>query len=359
MNTNTRITATIIALATSLLISGCGVGEASVADTEGTQAVTRVPVEVVRPYYSDIYATYATSATIASDADAPVIVRAPGNVVELLVEEGDRVEAGQVLARLDGERLRLEMLAAKTDLQRAAKEYERNVDLNDRGLISASMFDGLKFDLAALKATFDIKVLNYGYANIRATIPGIVATRQVKLGEHLKIGQVAFRITDTSELVAYLQIPQADLPKFKAGHAATVSVASMPDTRFAATISRISPTIDARSGTFRATAVIDNAAGNLAPGMFGQFTIAFDKHTNALVIPTHALLAEDDETTVYVVNEGEVVRRTVKTGIESDGRVEILAGLQDFEQIVVVGQSGLRDGSKVLASVANPNNFTG
>jgi multidrug efflux pump subunit AcrA (membrane-fusion protein) len=93
--------------------------------------------------------------------------------------------------------------------------------------------------------------------------------------------------------------------------------------------------------------------------MFGRFTIAYEKHANALTIPANALLDEDAESTVYVVQNGEVVRRTVETGFEENGRIEILSGLQDEDQIVVIGHSGLRDGSKVLASVFELDGFTG
>ena len=361
MKTTNPIPATLFALTLSsaALISGCGAGEASVPDAEAIQAATPVAVETTLPYRSDIHATYAASASISSDADAPVTARVAGQVVELLVEEGDQIEAGQVLARLDGERLRLEMLTAKANLDRAQKEYQRNIDLHERGLISSALFEGMEYDLASLKATYDLKRLNYDYSNIRATISGVVSSRHIKTGESLTVGQVAFRITETSELIAYLQIPQAELAKFTAGHDATVEVASMPGNDFAATIVRISPTIDARNGTFRATAIIDNADGNLAPGMFGRFTISYEKHTNALVIPTNALLDEDEEASVYVVKNDEVVRRAVEVGIEEGGRVEILDGLLDDDQVVVVGHSGLREGSKVLARVTDLDRFTG
>ncbi len=350
---------TAAALISASLITGCGVGEASVEDAGAVQAAIPVPVEVARPYRSDIYATYAATATISSDADAPIIAKISGEIVEIVAEEGDWVEAGQLLAHLDGERVRLEVLSARANLERAKKEYQRNTDLHQRGLISASMFEGSKYDLAALEASYDLKQLNYEYSSIRATISGVVSARNVKLGQNLSIGEVAFRITDTTDLIAYLQIPQAELPKFEAGHTATLKVAAMPGIEFPATIVRISPTIDIRNGTFRVTAVINNALGELAPGMFGRFTIAYEKHANALVIPAHALLDEDDQTTVYVVNNNEVVRRIVETGIESGGRVEILGGLRDDDQIVVVGHSSLRDGSKVLASNQIPDGFTG
>ncbi|MDJ0905604.1 MAG: efflux RND transporter periplasmic adaptor subunit, partial [Woeseiaceae bacterium] len=194
---------------------------------------------------------------------------------------------------------------------------------------------------------------------IRATISGVVSARDIKLGQHITADSIAFRITDTSELVAYLQIPQAELAKFATGHSAGLSVDSMPDTMFAATIARISPTIDTRNGTFKATAVIGNDSGDLVPGMFARFTIAYEKHTDALLIPSIAVIEEDDEASVYVVVDGAVSRRVVETGIASDGRVEILAGLEENEEIVVVGHSGLRDGSKVLASNKAVDSFTG
>ncbi len=361
MKTSILISATLTAtvLAASVVISGCGTGEASVTNDKMVQAATPVPVEIAMPSRSDIYATYAATASIASDADAPVIARVAGEVVELAVEEGDRVEAGQILAKLDGERLRLEMLAAEANLVRAKKEYKRNTDLHERGLVSTAMFEGLKYDLQSLQATYELKRLTYDYSNIRATISGVVSSRNIKPGENLSSGQVAFQITDTSELLAYLQIPQAELAKFEAGYSATLSVASMPGGEYSATIARISPTIDTRNGSFRATAIIDNSEGDLAPGMFGRFTIAYEKHSNALLVPNYAIVNEDSETAVYVVRNGEVVRRIVQTGIEDGDRIEILSGLQDDEQVVVVGQSGLRDGSKVLASATDPGQTAG
>ena len=349
----------VFALAAAVQLSGCGVGEASVADEESIQASTPVPVQVAQPFREDIFATYSATATIASDADAPVVARVGGDVVELLVEEGDYVSAGQALARLDGERLRLEMLAAKANLEQARSELARNLDLHERGLISAAAFDNLKYDLEALEATYKLSKLEHGYATIRAPISGFVATREIKPGQHLAVDDVAFRITDTRELIAYLQIPQAQLAKFAAGQTVSIEVAAMPGEAFPARIARVSPTIDTRNGTFRATAIIDNAAGDLAPGMFGRFTIAYEKHADALVVPVAALIAEDDQSAVYVVNDGEVMRRIVETGVATNGKVEILAGLTEQDVVVVVGHSNLRDGSKVLASDTLKISFTG
>jgi membrane fusion protein (multidrug efflux system) len=349
----------VLALSSIAVLPGCGTGEASATDPGEVRAATPVPVEVAVPVRADVYATYLATSTIESDADAPLIARVAGEVVQLLAEEGDLVEAGQVLARLDGERLRLEMLAAKADLERVSQELNRYEDLAERGLVSQSMYDGLRYDVDALQASYDLATLSYSYSEIRATIDGVVSAREIKLGQSIEANRVAFRVTDTSELVAYLQIPQSELAKFASGHSASVQVDSMPRTDFAATIARISPTIDARNGTFRATAVIDNDSGDLVPGMFARFRIAYEMHEDALLIPAGAVVAEDDEASVYVVTDGAVTRRIVKTGIAAGEQIEILSGLAEGEEIVVVGHSGLRDGSKVLASNRTLDNFTG
>ena len=359
MKTHKLIVAILMLALTAAMLSGCGVGEASVASSEDIKAATPIPVEVALPTRADVFATYEATTNIASDADAPVVARVGGEVVELFVEEGDRVHQGQALAQLDGQRLQLEMLSAKANLDQVRGEYERYTDLAARGLVSVAMFEGLKYDLEALEATYDLAQLNYDYSKIRAPIDGVVSSREIKLGQSIDVNDVAFRITDASELVAYLQIPQAELAKFSAGHAATLIVDAMPNTIYVATIARISPTIDVRNGTFRATAFIDPRSGELAPGMFARFTISYEKHADALVIPKRAVIEEDDQATVYVVEDGEVTRRVIETGVQFDDVVEVLDGLDGYEEIVIVGQSGLRDGSKVLASNTLRDSYTG
>lgn len=348
-----------LALLLTLALTACGVGEARLADKVEQDAATPLPVEAALPQRADIFATYETTGTLDSDSDTPVLARVAGEIVEIFVEEGNRVEKGQVLARLDGERLRLEMLQAKTGLDKVKQEYARLVDLQRRGLVSAAMHEGLEFDLAALQASYELKRLNYSYTRIRAPIAGVVASRMVKVGRQVHINDPLFRITDTSRLVAFLKIPQTELVKFSAGQAITLNVDALPNILFAATIDRISPTIDVRNGTFRATAYIDNKDSRLAPGMFARFSIAYEKHTNALVIPAAALVKEDRIAIVYVISDGAVERRIIQTGIESDGKVEVLSGLDIEEPIVITGQAGLRDGSLVLASNLVANQFSG
>ena len=351
----------VAALAATLtsILTACGVGEAKIAAADEQAIVTPLPVEISSPVKADIFATYHTTTTITSDAEAPVLARVSGEVVEIFVEEGDQVYQGQILARLDGDRLRLQMLQAAANLDKVSKEYERFVRLHAKGLVSASASEGLRFDMDALAAVYKLQRLDYEYTKIRAPISGVVSARDVKIGQHVDVSDATFKITDTSNLVAYLRIPQTELEKFSAGHHVNVKVDAMPELSFDATIMRISPTIDVRNGTFRATATIDNQDGLLAPGMFGRFDIAYEQHVDALVIPAAALVKEDNETVVYVVENGAAVRRAIHTGIRSGDNIEVLSGLDEHEMIVVTGQGGLRDGSRVFASIDTESPVTG
>lgn len=350
MNTHKTATIALIAIFTTAAI-GCGTGEARVSSVNETVLPAPLPVLVTTPETLDIFAAYRTAATLSADEEAPILARVAGQVVEILVEEGDIVQKGQILARLDGNRLRLEMLQARANLEKMSREYDRLTHLHERGLVSATTYEGLKYDREALRAVYKLKRLKYSYTDIRATISGVVSSRDINVGTNIKIGETAFTVSDTSRLVSYLNIPQTELSKFSPGHEANITVDAMPEINFRATVARISPTIDPRSGTFRATVYVDNRNGDLAPGMFGRFTIAYEKHSNALVIPLEAIVREDSETVVYVVVDGAAVRRAIRPGIQSGGKVEILSGLDKNDSIVVAGLSGLRDGSRVLASV--------
>ncbi|MGH8167098.1 MAG: efflux RND transporter periplasmic adaptor subunit [Woeseiaceae bacterium] len=353
------ISAALLSISIATVLPACGTGEASVAESGEPEAVMPLPVEVALPQTADIYEIYETTTTIGPDAEAAVLARVPGEVVEILVEEGDRVEQGQILARLDGERLRLQMLQAKASLDMTTREYERFVSLRERGLVSASALESLKFDVDALTASYELMRLNYNYTKIRAPISGVISNRTVKPGTHVGIGAPVFGIAETSKLVAYLHIPQVELARIETGDEAIVHVDAMPGHEFRATLARISPTIDARNGTFRATVYIDNEEGLLAPGMFTRFRIACEKHAGALLVPSRAVVQEDNDHVVYVVTDGAASRRRVTAGIESGGMTEILTGLDADDQIVVTGQASLRDGSKVLASNRASDNVTG
>lgn len=313
-----------------------------------------IPVETALPSRSDIVAMYSATAPIEAFADAVVIAKVAGEVRELLIEEGDDVRTGQILARLDGDRLRLEKQQAEANLRKLQRDYQRNIDLKERNLISEGDFEKIRFEMDALQATYDLASLELGYTEIRAPIDGVVSERFIKIGNTIDVNEQTFKVTSLEPLISYLHIPEKEYRRIRSGQLATIEIDALQNVRFEGIVARVSPVVDPETGTFKITIEVTDATRRLKPGMFGRVSVIHDTHHNALQVPRSAVFDDAGESAVFVVSEGVAELRVVLTGYSDDGRIEILDGLDDTDQVVIVGQTSLKNGSKV--SVINASN---
>ncbi|MCZ6537551.1 MAG: efflux RND transporter periplasmic adaptor subunit [Gammaproteobacteria bacterium] len=316
------------------------------------EEVAAIPVEVGHPTRGDIFAVYSATAALEADGEAEVVAKVGGEIIELLVEEGDIVKSGQILARLDGDRLRLETRQAKANLSKLEQEYKRNTDLRERGLISADAFENIRYEMDSLRAAYNMARLELSYTEIKAPIDGVVADRYVKIGNTISAEEPVFHVSDMDPLLGYLHVPEREFRKLRPGQPVRISVDAIPDESFSGIVARISPTVSAETGTFKVTVEVAENEGYLKPGMFGRFNIIIDKHEQAILVRSSAIVVGDVETVVYVIEDGVARRRPITTGYTSGGNIEILEGLTGDEEIVVVGQSGLKDGTRI--SIINP-----
>ncbi|MEQ8207657.1 MAG: efflux RND transporter periplasmic adaptor subunit [Woeseia sp.] len=329
------------------LVAGCGVGEARVASTETTTAP--LPVVGVSAYITDLYATYQATSTLSADGDAAVPARVSGEVIALLVEEGDRVVQGQLLARLDGQRLALQVQQSDAEFTLRRTELRRQQRLHEHGLVSAASFDSLQYDVEALAAALELDQLNFSYTEIRAPINGVISSRDIKLGQYLKPGDLAFRISDTTQLLATVRVPQNELRHFQVELPLTLQVKAAGSQEYAALIDRISPVVDRSDGTFRVTTYVDNANGELAPGMFARISVRYEEHVDTVALPETAVIEEDGVHVVYVISNGQAERREIVPGVRDRGQVQIVSGVSAGEVVISNGSAGVRDGTAVVA----------
>ena len=334
------------AFACVLLLSACQQG-GETAGEEEEEDVAPVPVETSQPVRGDVYAVYSGTAPIEAFAEADVIAKVGGEVREILVEEGDEVKAGDVLARLDGDRLRLELSESRARLEQMRSDFERNRDLREKGLLSEGEFEKLRYDLEALEASFNLASLELDYTRIRAPIDGVVSERFVKIGNTIRVGDPAFRVTSLDPLVAYLHVPEREFRKIEAGQPVAIDIDALAGQRVIATVTRISPIVDPETGTFKATIEIRDEERRIKPGMFGRMSIVYDVHENVLQIPRSAVVEDMGNQTVFVIEDDKAVRRIVATGYGNDGMIEVTDGLSDDDAVVTVGQVGLKPDAKV------------
>lgn len=327
-------------------LGGCQPGaDDEDADKEEDQAA--IPVEVAVASRGDIYAVYSGTAPIEAFADAQVIAKVGGEVREIFVEEGDDVDAGQLLARLDGDRLRFEMQQSQANLRKLQRDYQRNVDLKDRSLISAGDFEKIQYEMEALQATYDLSRLELGYTEIRAPIAGVISQRFIKIGNTIDVNAPTFQVTSLVPLISYLHVPEREYRRIAAGQTATLRIDALQGAEFEGTVARISPVVDPATGTFKATVEVYDETRRLKPGMFARLHIIYDMHADALQIPRSAIVEEAGESAVFVIAENTAQRRPVQTGYAESGRIEIVEGLAENENFVLVGQSGLKEGTRV------------
>lgn len=337
-------------LAASLLIGACDKG-GQTADADDEEVVP-IPVETSLPSRGDIFAVYSGTAPIEAFAEADVVAKVAGEVREILTEEGDNVKQGQVLARLDGDKLRLELSESGARLQKLKRDYDRNVDLKKKGLISTGDFDKIQYDMEALEATYNLAKLELDYTQIRAPIDGVVSQRFVKIGNTIEVGNPVFRVTSLDPLVAYLHVPEREYRNIAVGQPAGIEIDALPGQVIRASVTRVSPIVDPVTGTFKITIEISDPERRIKPGMFGRVGIVYDKHENALQVPRSAILEDGGQSSVFVVEDDKASRKPVTTGYSNRGRVEITDGLGETDQIVTVGQVGLREGATV--TIINP-----
>jgi membrane fusion protein (multidrug efflux system) len=329
------------------LAAGCSNGKAKDKDKESADAEISVPVEVQPLRRAAMVAVYSGTAPVEAHEEAEVVAKVGGEVRQLFVEEGDTVKAGQIMARLDGDRLRLEVAQTEANLRKLERDYTRQLELSEKGLVAKGTAENAKFDLDALRASYDSARLELSYTDIRAPIDGVVSARHIKLGNTITQNTPAFRVTNLDPLVAYVHIPEKEFRKLAPQQTADVVVDALGGERFTGTISRISPTVDPKTGTFRARVEVQDPSRRLKPGMFARVNIVYERREDALQLPRTAIVDADGTQSVFVVAGGKAEQKPVQTGLSNNGWVEVVGGLQGDEQVVVVGQAGLKTGTAV------------
>lgn len=337
----------LITLVCTMLLSACQSGEQDEEKDTDSEETLPVPVETNTPVRGDIYATYSGTAPIEAFAEADVVAKVDGEIRQLLVEEGDSVSAGQVLVRLDGDRLRLELNESRARLSKLQSDHARNEELQDKGLLSEGDFEKIRYDLEALQASFNLRSLELDYTQIRAPIDGVVSERYIKLGGTIKNGDPVFRVTSLDPLVAYLHVPEREYRRIAAGQAVLIDVDALPGAPVAANVTRVSPIVDPATGTFKITIEIRDDEQRIKPGMFGRMNIVYDKHENVLQVPRSAIIDTAAGSYVFIVEDGTGIRRDIETGFSGEGMVEITTGLDDNDNVITVGHVGLKSEAKV------------
>ena len=349
MHQLSRFSSTFFLILCAIYLIGCSNAESKPSENEEAEeeVIPSVPVEAAYVTKGDISAFFTGTASLEAEEEASVATKTSGVVTKIYVEEGDYVKAGQALVKLDGERLALELARTEVSLNKLKREYERNEDLYGKKLISVEEYERVKSEYETQKAAYDLAKLELDYTTVRAPISGIISQRFIKVGNTLQVNEPTFLISDFDPLLAIMYVPERELGKLKDNQTALLSADALQGTVFNGKIKRISPIVDATTGTFKVTIEVQDDSRVLKPGMFGRVQIIYDTHTNTQLVPKEAIIEEDDRVSLFVVQDTIAVRVNIDKGYTDAEHVEILSGVIEGDQIITAGQGSLRDSSRV------------
>lgn len=347
-------------------LSGGSGAQATENESAGQQQAALPQVTVLMPGLSQVSARVKVTGTIAAQYDMPVSVEGEGGrVAAVLVEAGDTVRKGQVLARINTDVLRPQVAQlaamleeAKADARLAAAEYERVQAVSGSGAISredverrAAAAEMRMARAKVVEAQLREAEARLARAEVRAPADGVVLARAVEVGQTATQGVVLFRIARDGKVELRGEVAEQDMPHLKAGQKAAVRIVGV-DREFEGQVWLLGPTIDpkTRLGMVRVALSPDPL---LRPGAFAHgFVMAGE--AQKLILPHSALQADATGAFVYVVGEeNKVLRRPVRVGKAVEQGVIIEDGLTGEEQVVASAGAFLREG-EAIAPIVRP-----
>jgi len=273
------------------------------------------------------------------------------------------------LVRLDKQEAALAMRGAELAAEEAREEHRRAASMASRGLISQQELDAkrtrrdtaevqveqgrvrlqyktiddARFRYERAKTDLQEAQLRLQYTTVKAPIAGVISQRQVTQGQFVQNHQHLFTIVDTRRLLARTYLPEKFSSGIAVGQEAYVKVEAHPQQRFEARVTLISPVVEVESGTFKVTVELHAPPPELKPGMFASVYISAATRANTLIIPKRALTLDSAQPTVYRVQGRRARRVSLTVGLTDSDRIEVLSGLAEGDEVVVVGQDKLLD----------------
>jgi membrane fusion protein (multidrug efflux system) len=356
--TRLRLFAFYLLSATMIAVGGCGGDDAPEQGNRGSGgggksggrgAGKDSPIHVaVSPVTrGTVVSRYTTTATLEAKNRASIEARAAGLVEALLVEEGDRVEANQVLLHLEDTQARLRLQKAEINLRQEQTMFGRQKASLDREVITQAEYDLAEAAMEAAQAERDLTKDDLSHTRVRAPFAGRIIARQVDLGQTVSIGAELFTIANFTPMLARVHVPGKEIGSLQVGQPVSIVLDSNKQ-ELHGSVDLISPVIDPATGTIKVTVKIDSYPEGTRPGDFAHVTIVTESHENVMRVPNNATYEDRGDQIVYVASDSIATRRVVETGFVDDDFTEVLSGVADGERVVVKGQRSLRDQAAII-----------
>lgn len=289
-----------------------------------------------------VEAVYATG-IVEPSLEIRIAPRAGGRLVELQVDEGQKVRSGQLLARLEDTDLRASVAELQARADYAQQQFERNTQLRRSGLVAADAVDRARTDLDAARATLRRAREQASFMRLVAPAAGTVIRRDGEIGEFIPQNQTIFYLAGEAPLRISADVDEEDLPRVRPGMTVLIRSDAFPDRVFEGRVSEVTPRGDPVSRSYRVRIAMPQGTG-LAIGMTVETNVVIERRENALLAPTSAVAGD----AVWVLGaDGRPVRRTIVAGVRGPEQTEVREGLAGEERLIDVPPADLTEQTRV------------
>jgi len=288
-----------------------------------------------------------STGTLLPDEEVDLSFETSGKIVSVNFTEGTRVKRGDLLAKINDRHLQAQLLKLKAQRKLAEEREFRQRNLLSRDAISQESYDQAVTELQALEADVMLLEARIAETELRAPFDGIIGLRYLSEGAYANPNARIARLVKISPLKIEFSVPERYSGSVGPGFPITFSIDGI-NQPFRASVYAIDPMVDIRTRTIVVRALFPNQSEGLKPGRFAAINMQLDEIKDAIAIPTEALIPEMDGDKVYVFRNGQARQLTVRTGLRTADRIQIVEGLSFGDTLLITGVMQLRQGIPVV-----------
>lgn len=307
-------------------------------------ATVLIQADTVQLHSFEFSTTYLGS--FAPNKEAIIASEAAGRVVQMNIQEGSTVSAGQVIAQLDTDILKNQLKIAESNLQLAEKTAQR-MTAAAAGLTEVQV-DNTNNQVSILKYQIEVLKKQISMATIKAPFSGVITAKYFEMGSLAGPGAQMATITDISTLKLEVNIPEQAITKFKTGMKMDITTDVYPAHTFTGTVGVIASKADAtKNYTVKVLVPNNNSSYILKAGMYGSVTLKNTAGKESLSIPRTALIGSNKEPQVYLIKDGRATKQSIQIGESNESNLQVISGLNANDIIATSGLVNLAEGVKV------------
>ncbi|MBT8045911.1 MAG: efflux RND transporter periplasmic adaptor subunit [Pontiella sp.] len=306
-----------------------------------------MPVSIIEVKLTNTADIIELPALIEANVDAMLAAEKAGRVVAIKADRGDRIAQGQLLLQIDDRIWQANLKQAGIAAENAERNYQRFKQLKESGAVAQSEYDSAEKAYIQADAMATDAMISIEQCRVASPVDGIVNDRFVETGEYVQPGMPVFQVVDSATVKAVALIPEKDVYAIRTGDRMAFTVEPLPDRTFTGTVTFVATQADGRNNAFPAEITVENTDGILRPGMIAQINFVRGINENMVSLPMSAVLPSKGDHIVYLVSNGQAIRRKVQIATLTRERALISQGLSAGDRVIIEGNRTLSDGQRV------------